>query len=159
MPIETNETNSAASGRVRSSHLCPSGLWWMCGFSTSTSTIAAFSSDTHRHQDIKRVRFVILAQERWRSGIGEVDLDRVAVDLAEDVEQVAGVEADLEPVGAIIGGQLLGREAVLRARDRQGHLVAVETDFNGAGLLAGNRRNAVYGGRKDSWLVLEQLVV
>ena len=41
-------------------------------------------------------------------------LDRVALDLAQDVEQVAGVEADLEIVGSVIRRQLLGRDADYR---------------------------------------------
>src|SRR5437868_6768885 len=62
----------------------------------------------HGHEHIKRVRLVILAQQGRRCGVGEMDLDRVAVDLAKDVEQVAGVEPDLEPVRAIVRRYLLG---------------------------------------------------
>src|SRR5205085_2972852 len=60
------------------------------------------SSDAHRHQDVKRVRLVILAEQRRGGGIGQMDFDRVAVDLSKDIEEVARVEADLETIVAII---------------------------------------------------------
>ena len=61
------------------------------------------SSHPHRHQDVERVRLVVLAQQGRRGGVGQVDFDAVALDLVEDVHQIAGVEADLDPVGAIVG--------------------------------------------------------
>ena len=70
-----------------------------------------------------------------------------------------GVEADLEPVGAVIGRQLLGRDAVFRASHRQCHLVAVDADLHRAGLLAGDGRDAVDAGRKALRIELQQLVV
>ena len=80
--------------RVHRSPPCPA---------SSTLAKDGRSSHPHRHQHVERVRLVVLAQQGRRGGVGEVDLDRVALDLAEDVEQIAGVEADLEPVGAIVG--------------------------------------------------------
>ena len=40
-------------------------------------------SNPHRHQDVERLAVVILAQQRRRCGVGEVNLDRVAFDLVD----------------------------------------------------------------------------
>ena len=77
----------------------------------------ACASHPHRHQHVERVALVILAQQGRGGGVGEVDFDAVAFDLAEDVHQIAGVEADLDAVAAIIGGDFLDREAVFGAGD------------------------------------------
>src|SRR4029453_4949518 len=82
--------------------------------------------DPHRHQHIKRRRLVVFAKQSRRGGIGEMDLDRIALDLPQNVEQVTRIEADLETLRAIIGGHFLGRGAVLGRGYRQGHAAAVE---------------------------------
>ena len=94
-----------------------------------------------------------------RGGIREMDLDRVAVDLAQDVEEVAGVESDFEPIGAVVGGEFLGRETVLGRGDREGHAVTVEADLDRAGLLAGDGRDAVDACLEAGGVELQQLVV
>ncbi len=85
--------------------------------------------------------------------------DRVAFDLAEDVLEVIGVEADLERVGAVVGGDFLGRGAVVGAGDRQGDLVLLEPHLDRAGLLGGDRRHAVDTLVERLWIELEELVV
>ena len=55
----------------------------------------------HRHQHIKRARFIIFLDQRGGCRIGQMHLDRIAVDLRKNVHQIAGVEANLETIGAI----------------------------------------------------------
>ena len=45
---------------------------------------------------IERGRAVAILDQRRRAGIGEADQRRVADKLADDVEQIAGVEADID---------------------------------------------------------------
>src|SRR3954451_17350653 len=53
----------------------------------------------HRHQDVQRGRvFAVLDQGRG-AGVCKLEQRRVAVELAGDVEEVAGVEADIERAG------------------------------------------------------------
>src|SRR5215203_5792184 len=83
-------------------------------------------SDPHRHEHVQRRSLVVLTDQGRRGGIGEMDLDHVTVNLPEDVEQIAGVEADLEARRSIIAGHFLGGGAVFGAGHRQGDLVAIE---------------------------------
>lgn len=54
--------------------------------------------DPHRHQHVERRAFLILADQCRRAGIGEMQFHRVAIDLAKNVLQVIGVEADFERI-------------------------------------------------------------
>ncbi len=67
-----------------------------------------------------------------------MDLDRIAVDLSEDVEQVTGVEPDLEPVRSIIGRDLFGGDTILGRGNRKRNLVAVDAHLDGTSLFAGD---------------------
>src|SRR3546814_20629461 len=115
------------------------------------------SSDRSGQQQVERRGLVILAKGGGGGGIGEVNLYRVAFDLAEYVEEIAGVEADLERFVGIIAGDFLGRSALFRAGHRKGHAVSVEGPLHRAGLLAGGGGEGADAfldgadGRGDGW--------
>ena len=50
----------------------------------------------HRHQHVERGRALAVLDQGRRARIGEAEQRRVALELGRDVEQVAGVEADIE---------------------------------------------------------------
>src|SRR3546814_15957159 len=53
-------------------------------------------SDAHRHQHIEGRAAVVFADQGRGGGVGQVQFHQVAVDLAKNVQQIAGVEADVE---------------------------------------------------------------
>ena len=59
-----------------------------------------------------------------RGGVGEAELGGLALDLVGDVQQIAGVEADLEGLGVVVDLDLfrrrtgIGMEASSRTRKR-----------------------------------------
>src|SRR5215204_883717 len=50
----------------------------------------------HRHQDVEGGRALAVLDDRRGARVGELEEGGVAVELAGDVEEVAGVEADIE---------------------------------------------------------------
>ena len=59
-------------------------------------------SDPHRHQHIERAGIADIADQGGRGGVGQRELRALAVDLLGDVEEIAGVEADLDAGAAIV---------------------------------------------------------
>ncbi len=100
-------------------------------------------SDPHRHQNIQRSGLVILTDQSRRAGVGEVEFDNVAFNLAQDVHQIARVEADFEAFAAILAGNFFGSRAIFGAGDRQGDFVMIKCHFDGASFFGGDCRNAV----------------
>lgn len=88
-----------------------------------------------------------------------MNLHRIAVDLAEDILEVAGVEPDLERIGPVFGGQFLGRGAVVGAGHGEGHAVLVEPHLDRPGLLRGDGGHTVHALKEALRIELEQLVV
>ena len=86
-------------------------------------------------------------------------LDNVAFDLAQDVHQITGVEADFEAVAAILAGHFFGGCAVFRAGDRQSDLVFIERHFDRAGFFGGDGRHAVNALAECLGVDAQQLVI
>src|SRR3546814_14128167 len=77
-------------------------------------------SDAHRHQHIEGRAAVVFADQGRGGGVGQVQFHQVAVDLAKNVQQIAGVEADVETLALEGAGDFLRRRAVFGAGDGQG---------------------------------------
>ena len=87
-------------------------------------------------------------------------IHQIAANLAENVEQVAIVEAHLDIGGGIIGRHFFGRGAVFRAGDRQCHLVPAQRQLHRAGLFGGgDGGHAVHAFGQHLGIDLQQLVV
>src|SRR6266581_3162300 len=71
-------------------------------------------SHPHRHQDVKGAPIGDVANDRRRTGIRHHELYPLTADLLGDVEEVSGVEADLQWTGEIthldplLGGPVFG---------------------------------------------------
>ena len=65
----------------------------------------------HRHQHVEGRGALAVLDDGRRAGIGELEQGRVAVELGRDVEEVAGVEADIDRRRIVIDLDLLGRAA------------------------------------------------
>ena len=70
--------------------------------------LRALRSHPHRHQHVERTLVVLVLHQGRRAGVGEAERGDVAFDLGGDVEEVAGVEADIEGVGGVFDLELLG---------------------------------------------------
>jgi hypothetical protein len=100
-----------------------------------------------------------LPDEGWRACVGQVQFHRIAIDLAEDVLEVVGVEADLEARRVIVRRQFLGGRAVVGRRDRKRHLVGIERHLDRAGLFGGDGGNAIDAFKEAARIEPQQLVV
>src|SRR3546814_8140555 len=67
-------------------------------------------SDAHRHQHIEGRAAVVFADQGRGGGVGQVQFHQVAVDLAKNVQQIAGVEADVETLALEGAGDFLRSE-------------------------------------------------
>src|ERR1700730_4543336 len=87
-------------------------IGWMAGSSPAMSSFVFgatlshkgrgyFLSHPHRHQDVERGLVFLVLHQRGRARVGEFEDGDLAFDLGGDVEEVAGVEADIERVGSI----------------------------------------------------------
>ena len=80
--------------------------------------------DPHRHEDVERALVAVVLDHGRRARIGQLEMRRLALELASDVEQIASVEADLERRRIVIDADLLGSAAALRVVDREQSLSA-----------------------------------
>src|SRR3546814_13172884 len=87
-----------------------------------------------------------------------MQFDAVAVDLPQNVAEIARVEADLHRVAVIARRELFGRGAILGAGDTERDPVLVEPDLDRARLFARDRRHAVDALEQALRIDLEQLV-
>src|SRR6516225_5322045 len=78
-------------------------------------------SHAHRHQHVERRGSLAFLHQGRRAGLGELEYGVVTVELAEHVEEIAGVEADIEGLRLIFGLELLGRAAGVGIGDRERH--------------------------------------
>src|SRR6476620_2888662 len=62
----------------------------------------------HRHQHVERALGVAILDQRRRSRIGQLQDRGFALELRRDVEQIAGIEADIEWLGTVFDLDLLG---------------------------------------------------
>ena len=85
--------------------------------------------DPHRHQHVERRRALAVLDQGRRAGIGELEQGRVAVELAGDVEEIAGVEADIERRRIVIDLDLLGGAAGIRIVDRERQAAVASASF------------------------------
>ena len=76
-------------------------------------------------------------------GIGELQDRGFAFELGRDVEQIAGIEADIERLGAVLDLDLLGRAAGIRIGHRKHQPAAGERQLHRAPALARYRRHPV----------------
>lgn len=53
-------------------------------------------SHAHWHQDVERARLFIFADQRRRCRVGKMDFDAIAINLRENIHEIAGVEANFE---------------------------------------------------------------
>ncbi len=99
----------------------------------------------------------------WRSvggaGIGELQLHRVAVDLAGDVEEVAGIEPDLDPVLIVVDLELFRGAARIRIDHGKRQLAVAGREFHGPAALRRDGRDAVDGGGELALVHFQELVV
>src|SRR3546814_7532757 len=109
--------------------------------------------------DTTLFRSVVFADQGRGGGVVQVQFHQVAVDLAKNVQQIAGVEADVETLALEGAGDFLRRRAVFGAGDGQGDLVAVQRHLDGAGLFRGDGGDAVHAFLEAARVDLEQLVV
>src|SRR5438045_2834683 len=65
------------------------------GSSAGYAGEGARPSHPHRHQHIQRALVVAVLHQGRRAGVGELERGDVAFDLCGDVEQIAGIEADI----------------------------------------------------------------
>ena len=70
----------------------------------------------------------------------------LAADLGGDVQQVPGVEADLEGLAVVVDLQLLDRLAGFHVAHGQHDAPRLDRQFHRAALLGGDRRHPVDGG-------------
>ena len=86
-------------------------------------------------------------------------LDTVPLDLAQDIQQIAAVEADLERRGGVIAGHFLCRGAVFGAGDRQGDAIAIKAELHRARLFGCDGRDPVDALLEAARIDLQDLVV
>src|SRR3546814_17565216 len=76
-------------------------------------------SDAHRHQHIEGRAAVVFADQGRGGGVGQVQFHQVAVDLAKNVQQIAGVEAAVENLALERSEERrVGKECVSTCRSR-----------------------------------------
>ena len=108
-------------------------------FATHYSPFASLSHP-HRHQHVERLGVAILADQGRRTGVVEHEDGVLGPDLADDVEQVTGVETDLEAVRLELDRDLLAGRAVVGVGDGELELAAAEPLRTAGLLISASRR-------------------
>src|SRR5262245_10295122 len=117
------------------------------------------TSDPHRHQDVKRRLVAPVLNHGRRTGIRELEVSCVALQLRSYVEEITGVEADLQWRSIIVDADLLGCAPALGIVDRQDELVGADVELHRASALARDGGYAVDGALELRIVDLERLVV
>ena len=63
---------------------------------------AGAALNTHRHHDVLEVGIVGNRNQRRRIGIAQRDVDLVALQVVQHVEQIGDVEADVDAIAAVV---------------------------------------------------------
>jgi hypothetical protein len=101
----------------------PTFLWIASRFArndggVAIQTTSSLASHPQRHQDVERRRAVAILDQGRRAGIGESDEGGVGRQLPTMSSRLAGVEADVDRCGIVVGLDLLARRALVGIVDR-----------------------------------------
>src|SRR5690349_24869567 len=102
------------------------------GSASSSGMTSVSCLHPHRHQDVKRGGAFAVLDDGGGAGIGELEQGGVAVELGRDVEQIAGVEADIDRRGIGIDLDLFRRAARIRVVDGQRQAPVAQSELHRA---------------------------
>src|SRR5690606_35732924 len=117
------------------------------------------SSHPDRHEDVKGAGIRKVPYDRRRRGIDHRELSFLSLDLEGDVQEVTGVEADLQRRSFILNRHLLARAAGLRAGRRENERVDLPRQLAGANVFRGNGGDPVDGSGEGAAIDTHDLVV
>src|SRR5450759_1348000 len=134
----------AAMNRLRAARSCWRSFWRARNRLRPT-TRQQLPSYPHRHQHIEGARAIAVLHYGRRTRVGEFEQHRVAFKLLGDIEEIAGVEADVDRRGIIIDIQFLDCRTGSRIGDGKSEFGVRHGELDGAATLRRNRRNPVDG--------------
>ena len=88
-----------------------------------------------------------------------MQLDSIAFNLTQYVEQITGVKADFETIIIIAAGNFFCRSAVFGASDGQSDFVLIQCHFDGARFFCGDGGHAVNALGKAFGINAQQFVI
>ena len=140
--------NPDGSVRQYSDMSADDGATWIERYDYTLSTRRL---DPQRHQDVLHVRVLRIEHERRIVGPAKPQLGHLARDLVGDVQQVAGVEAQLEGLAVVVELQLFHRLAGFHVAHGQHAFSAFYSHTHGPGLLRRDGGHAVDGLGEELW--------
>src|SRR5829696_2488308 len=98
----------------------------------SSAAIISPQLNSHWHQNVQGAFRILVLDQGRRSWVGQLQHGGLTFDLRRDVQQVAGIEADIERIGSVLDLNFLSGAARIRIGHRKHQSSIAERQFYGA---------------------------